>query len=168
MGGGFTSRLINEIRVNRSLTYGISSFFAPQLLGGDFEVSTFTKIETTKALLDATTKVLEQTASKGLTPAELQKAKNYLSGQFAIEVQSPESLAAQLANIAFYDLPADYLQTYLLRLRAVPLAEVNRIARAYFGPQAMSLILVAPAAKVKSQLSGLGAVDIRPVESVGK
>ena len=168
LGGGFTSRLINEIRVNRSLTYGISSFFAPQLLGGDFEVSTFTKIETTKALLDATTAVLQQAADKGLTAAEIQKAKSYLSGQFAIEAQSPESLAGQLANIAFYGLPADYLQTYLLRLRAVPLADVNRVARAYFGPQSMSLILVAPAAKVKSQLSNLGNVDIRPVDTIGK
>ena len=168
LGGGFTSRLINEIRVNRSLTYGISSQFAPQLLGGEFGVSTFTKIETTKALLDATTQVLEQTANKGLTPAELQKAKNYLSGQFAIEMQTPESLAGQLANMAFYNLPTDYLQTYLLRLRAVSLADVNRIAKTYFGPQSMSLILVAPAAKVKSQLSTLGSIDIRPVASVGK
>ena len=79
-----------------------------------------------------------------------------MSGQFAIQVQSPEALAAQLANIAFYKLPPDYLQTYLLRLRAVPLADVNRIAQTYFMPESLSLILVAPAAKVKSQLAGLG------------
>ena len=151
MGGGFTSRLTNEIRVNRSLTYGISSNFGPQLLGGDFVVSTFTKIETTKALLDATATVLRQTALKGFTPAEVQKFKNYLAGSFAIQVQSPEALAAQLANIAFYNLPPDYLQTYLLRLRAVPIADVNRMARTYFTPESLSLILVAPAAKVKSQ-----------------
>ena len=157
MGGGFTSRLTNEIRVNRSLTYGISSNFGPQLDGGDFVVSTFTKIETTKALLDATTNVLRQTALKGFTPDEVQKFKNYLAGSFAIQVQSPEALAAQLASIAFYKLPPDYLQTYLLRLRAVPLADVNRIAKTYFTPESLSLILVAPAAKVKSQLAGVGA-----------
>ncbi len=168
LGGGFTSRLINEIRVNRSLTYGISSSFAPQLAGGEFLVSTFTKIETTKALLDATNNVLKQAADKGFTPAELLKAKNYLSGQFAISAQSPEALAAQLANIAFYDLPADYLQSYLLRLRAVTLADANRMARTYFAPQFLSLVLVAPAAKVKSQLANLPNMETRPVESVGK
>ena len=168
MGGGFTSRLTNEIRVNRSLTYGISSNFGPQLYGGDFVVSTFTKIETTKALLDATTNVLRQTALKGFTPDEVQKFKNYLAGSFAIQVQSPEALAAQLASIAFYKLPPDYLQTYLLRLRAVPLADVNRIAKTYFTPESLSLILVAPAAKVKSQLTGVGSMETRPVDTVGK
>ena len=167
-GGGFTSRLINEIRVNRSLTYSISSRFGARLAGGDFVVSTFTKIETTKALLDATTNVLRQTAARGFTPGELQKFKNFLAGQFAIQVQSPEALAAQLSDIAFYNLPADYLQTYLLRLRAVPLADANRIARAYFAPDMLSLILVAPAAKVKSQLSSLGVLEISPVGTVGK
>ena len=168
LGGGFTSRLINEIRVNRSLTYGISSRFGPQLAGGDFVVSTFTKIETTKALLDATNNVLRQAADKGFTSAELQKAKNFMAGQFAISAQSPEALAAQLANIAFYNLPPDYLQTYLLRLRAVSLSDANRIARTYFAPSALSLVLVAPAAKVKSQLSELPNIETRPVETVGK
>ena len=168
LGGGFTSRLTNEIRVNRSLTYGISSRFGPQVAGGDFVVSTFTKIETTKALLDATTSVLRTTAQKGFTPGELQKAKNLLVGVFAIQIQSPEALAAQLANIAFYNLPPDYLQTYLQRLRAVPLADMNRIARAYFAPDALSLVLVAPAAKIKSQLAGLPNIETRSVETIGK
>ena len=167
-GGGFTSRLINEIRVNRSLTYGISSRFGTQLAGGEFVVSTFTKIETTKALIDATTTVLRQTALKGFMPAEVQKFKNYLAGQFAIQVQSPEALAAQLGNIAFYQLPADYLQTYLLRLRAVSLADANLIARTYFSPDALSLVLVAPAAKIKSQLTGLGSIETRAVDTIGK
>lgn len=168
LGGGFTSRLIDEIRVNRSLTYGIGSGFSELLSGGTFGVSTFTKIETTRALIDATTAVLKRTATQGLTTVELQKVKGYLAGMYAISMQTPEALAGQLGEIAFYGLPADYLQTYLPRLRAVTLAQANRIARAYFPPEKLSLVLVAPAAKVTPQLKGLGAFDIRPVSSVGK
>lgn len=168
LGGGFTSRLVNEIRVNRSLTYGISSHFVPQRVGGDFVVSTFTKVETTKALLDATNGVLRDTAVKGFTAGEVQKFKSYMIGQFAIQVQSPEALAGQLANIAFYELPNDYLETYLVRLRSVTLADANRVARTYFQPGSLSLVLVAPAAKVKGQLSGLTGLETRPVEGVGK
>ena len=168
LGGGFTSRLIEEVRVNRSLTYGIGSGFAPHLSGGTFGVSTFTKIETTRALINATDAVLKRAATQGLTPAELQKVKGYMAGNYAIAMQTPEAQAAQLGDIAFYGLPNDYLQTYLPRLRSVTLAEANRIARAYFPPDKMSLILVAPASKVQPQLNGLGNFEVRPVSSVGK
>lgn len=168
LGGGFTSRLTEEIRVNRSLTYGIGGSFDLQLWGGDFSVSTFTKIETTRALIDATHAVLRRTAEKGFTPAELKKVKGYLSGLFAIHVQTPEALAGELAEIAFYGLPDDYLQTYLSKLRAVTLADANRIARAYCKPEQLSLVLVAPAAKVKEQLKGIGDIETHAVETVGK
>ena len=168
LGGGFTSRLIDEIRVNRSLTYGISSSFGPHQFGGSFDVSTFTKIETTKALLDATTAVLQKTADKGFTDAELKKTKGFLTWQFAVQVQTPEALAGVLADVAFYNLPPDYLSTYLAKLNAVTLADVNRIARTYFAPNKLALVLVAPAAQVRSQLTGLDRIETRPVASVGK
>jgi zinc protease len=168
LGGGFTSRLVEEVRINRSLTYDIGSSFDPQLYGGDFTVSTFTKIETTRALLDATRAVLRRTATQGCTAAELKKIKGYLAGQFVIELQTPQALAARLADVAFYNLPNDDLQTYLSKLRAVTLADVNRIARTYFSPDAMSIVLVAPAQKIKEQLRGLGNVETMSVEAVGK
>ncbi len=168
LGGGFTSRLTEEIRVKRSLTYGIGSSFDLRLWGGNFNVSTFTKIETTRALIDATNAVLRRTAEKGFTAAELKKVQGYLSGLFAIHVQTPEALAGELTDVALYGLPNDYLQTYLSKLRAVTLADANRIARAYCAPDKLSLVLVAPAAKIKEQLKGMGDVETRAVETVGK
>lgn len=168
LGGGFTSRLINEIRVNRSLTYGIGSAFRQEKAGGTFGVSTFTKIETTRAILDATDAVLKQASAGGLTAPELHKAKGYLAGQFAIGLQTPEALAAQLADIAFYGLPNDYLATYLPKIEAVSLTDINRIAQTYFPPEQLSLALVAPYAKVKSQLSGLDPIETRSIETIGK
>lgn len=168
LGGGFTSRLTDEIRVNRSLTYGIGSNFSENLHGGVFGVSSFTKIETTRALIDATDAVLRKTATQGFTPTELTKVKGYLAGTFATSMETPEALAGQLADIAFFNLPNDYLTTYLTRLRSVTLPQVGRIAKTYFDPAGMSLILVAPAQKVDKQLRGLGPFETRPVEAVGK
>ncbi len=168
LGGGFTSRLVDEIRVNRSLTYTIGSRFAGVRHGGMFTVSTFTKIETTRALVDAVKSVLRRAAQQGFTDAEVRKFKQYLVGDFAISMQTPEALAAQLAEMAFYNLPDNYLQTYLPRLRAVPTSEVNRIARTYFTPERLSLVMVAPAKAVQAQVQGLGSVEVRPVENVGK
>ncbi len=168
LGGGFTSRLVDEIRVNRSLTYSIGSGFGPERFGGSFTVSTFTKIETTRKLLDAVRIVLQKTATGGFTDAEVTKFKRYLMGDFAISVQTPEALAGQLADIAFFNLPPNYLQTYLGHIRTVTKADVNRIARTYFSPGRLNIVLVAPARTVGPQLTGLGSWERRSVEAVGK
>jgi zinc protease len=168
LGGGFTSRLVDEIRVNRSLTYGIGSRFRLQKHGGSLTISTFTRIETTRTLLDAVNGVLKRTAERGFTAEELQKVKSYLAGLFALGLQTPDALADILSDMALYNLPANYLQTYLTRLLAVPLADVNRIARAYYRPETFSIVLVAPAAKISGQLKRLGKIETRPIETVGK
>jgi zinc protease len=168
LGGGFTSRLVDEIRVNRSLTYGISSHFRLQKHGGSLAISTFTRIETTRAILDAVNGVLKRTAERGFTAQELQKAKSYLSGMFALRLQTPDALADILAAMALYNLPADYLQTYLPRLLSVSLADVNRIARAFYHPETFSVVLVAPAAKIAGQVKEVGRFETRPIQTVGK
>ena len=168
LGGGFTSRLVDEVRVNKSLTYGIGSSFSTLKAGGLFEVNTFTKIETTRALLDTVRGVLTKAAQSGLTDAEFRKARGYLAGQFAVHLQTPEALAGELASMAFYGLPDNYLDTYLSRLRAVTLPEVNRVAKTYFAPNVLSTVLVGPAAKITAQLKGLGDFDVRPVTGVAK
>lgn len=168
LGGGFTSRLIDQIRVAQSLTYGIGSGFSARKAGGLFTISTFTKIETSRKIVDATRKVLADVVAGGVTEAEYRKARGFLAGQFAIEVQTPEALAGQLSTIAFYGLPDDYLQTYLKRLLAVSKSDVDRVARTYFAPDAMSIILVGPAAKIRQQLNGLGEFEVRPANTVGR
>jgi zinc protease len=168
LGGGFTSRLTDEIRVNRSLTYSIGSGFQQSALGGIFQVSTFTKLTTTKDILQATRDVLKKTAEQGFSEEEVRKVKGYLSGLFAIRAQTPEALAGQLAQIERYHLPQDYLTTYIQKIQAVTLADVNRIARTYFKPESFSTILVAPASKVEAQLKPFGAFDKIPADRVGK
>ena len=144
------------------------SSFPSEKAGGLFEVSTFTKIETTRKLLDTVKTVLALTAQKGITPAEYQKARGYLVGKFAVYMQTPEAMAAELASMTFYGLPDDYLETYLPRLRSVSMAEVNRIARTYFSPTSISTILVGPSSKITPQLQGLGTFETRPVAGIAK
>jgi len=168
LGGAFTSRLVEEIRVNRGLTYDISSRFTSEKEGGSFTVATFTKIETTKAILDAVRAVLKRTAAGGFTTTELTKFKQYLLGSFAIHMQSPEAIGGELGEMAFYGLPNDYLQTYLAKIRAVTLAQVNRIARRYFNPDSLSVVLVAPAKHVANQVKSLGTIENRGIDSVAR
>jgi Predicted Zn-dependent peptidases len=91
-----------------------------------------------------------------------------MAGLFAISVQAPEALAGQLAEIAFYGLPDDYLKTYLTRIRAVTLTEINRVAKRYVTPDQLSLVVVGPGQKITPQLKGLGTFETLSVELVGK
>lgn len=168
IGGSFTSRLIEEIRIAKGLTYDIASSFSPMRLGGSFTISTFTKVETTRALIDAARAVLRQAASKGLTAEELQRAKAFKAGSFARSSQTPEALARRLAAIELYGLPADYLQKYLSRISAVTLVEANRALRRYFDPGRLAMVVVGPLAAIRPQLKGLGKLEERPLEGIAR
>ncbi|MCS6774942.1 MAG: pitrilysin family protein [Chloroherpetonaceae bacterium] len=168
LGGGFTSRLTGEVRVRRSLTYGIDAFFERYQCGGSLIIATFTRVPTTGEILRVVREVLRRTASKGFSPAELNRAKNYLSGQFAIRLQSPQTLARELASMTFFELPQDYLRTYLQRIRAVTLADVNRVAQRYFAPEAFSIVLVGPASAIQAQWPDKKRVAVRPAGQIGR
>ena len=168
LGGGFTSRLTEEIRINRSLTYSINSGFQKNLKGGSFQFSSFTKVETTGEMLKALRDLLKKTATEGFSETEVRKTKGYMAGLFAIGAQTPQALAGQLVNQIRNNLPDNYLATYIEKIQAVSLADVNRIAKTYFQPNALSFVLVAPASKIKDQIKPFGVFEVKPVDSVGK
>lgn len=161
LGGGFTSRLVDEIRVNRGLTYGVFSFFAARAERGPFVIATFSKnataLETLQVALDELKKFREQ----GASPAEIEKAKNYLVGRFALGLQTPESLAEQMSDLEFYGLPPDFVDSYQENVRAVRLEEVNRVAVEHFPYENLAVVVVTDAKLLKDQLEELGEVTVR-------
>jgi predicted Zn-dependent peptidase len=153
LGGGFTSRLIEELRVKRSLTYGAWSQFAARLTGGDFRVSTFTKSPTTAETLALALSVEGESRSQPPPRAALDKAKAYLRGQFPLRLESPDAVATRLAEIEFYGLPQDELATYRGRVAAVPPAEVQRVANQHMPPpEDVAIVVVGKAAEIRDQL----------------
>jgi zinc protease len=164
LGGGFTSRLIEELRIKRSLTYSAWSTFAARLTGGDFEVGTFTKSPTTAEALDLALSVTGTFREQQPSEAELSKAKTYLRGQFPLRLERPDALAAQLAQIEWYGLPQDELATYRSRVAAVTPAEVARVAaRDIPAPDTVVTVVVGRAAQIRDQLgTRFGPVETLP------
>jgi len=158
-GGGFTSRLTEEIRVRRSLTYGIGSSFPSYLAGGTYVISTFTKNPTTREIIDATLKEVKKFRDGGPTKEELQKAQNYIAGGFSRNLQTPEALAAQISEVEFYQLPRDYLQTYIENLKAVTLEEAKQAAKKYFHHDDVIIVVLTPAKETRPSLETLGKVE---------
>jgi zinc protease len=164
LGGGFTSRLIEELRIKRSLTYSAWSMFAARLMGGDFRVGTFTKSPSTVETLRLALSVAGEFRQTPPDAKALQKAKEYLSGQFPLRLESPEALAARLAELEFHGLPQDELTTYQSRVRAVSSAEVAAVAaRDMPPPEQVAIVVVGKAAEVQGPLeAAFGKVETVP------
>lgn len=165
LGGGFSSILMAELRIKRSLTYGAGSGFGARLVGGDFRIATFTKTETTtEATLLART-VLDDFRRAGPSEEALAKAKAYLRGQFPFSLETVGDVADRLVENAFYGLPEDHLTTYRGRVAAVTVADAHAVVRARMPPAAeLTTVVLGPAAEIRGPLeAALGPATVVPV-----
>ena len=160
LGGGFTSRLVNEIRVVQGLTYSIDSGFRMQKNAGEYVITTFTKNETLRKTIDETIQVVQRLKADGPTQEELDKAHQYLAGQYPLGLQSPDDLAARLLDVEFYGLPADYLNTFADRVNAVTLADCRRAAKSYFCTDDLKILVVTNPDVGRKALAGLGPLTV--------
>ncbi len=165
LGRGFTSRLVQAVRVERGLSYGIDTSFYPLVKRGPFILSTFTKCPTTLETIQVALEGLERFAREGATEEEVSKARKYLRGTFAIEHQSPESLAGAMSEIAFYGLPADYCDTYLRDISDVTVDDVRRTAASKFPVEKGTILVLGPAKAIGGDLESLGPVTVLPIAS---
>jgi len=159
-GGGFTSRLNDELRIKRSLTYGAGSGFSANLAGGTYSISTFTKNETIKETVEVILEELKKFRDKGATREEWKKAHNYMAGEFARSLQTPEALAGRMTDIELYGFPKDHLETYIKRVNAVSLADVQRVAQKYFLVDDLLIVLVTPAQQTAPVVEPYGPVSV--------
>jgi len=153
LGGGFSSRLIEELRVKRSLTYGASSGFAARLTGGDFRLATFSKVPTAVETLELLRSTTEDFRTRPLDPKAVAKAKAYLRGQFPLRVETPDALAARLAEIEFFGLPENDLETFRGRVAAVTPAVASAAAARWIPPpDRQAIVVVGPASALRAPL----------------
>ena len=123
-GGGFTSRLTTEVREKRGLTYSVYSSFTPGLHAGAFVIGLQTRPDQAEQALQLVRQVLTQFAEDGPTEAELQAAKDNLVGGFALRLDSNRKLLDNVANIAWNDLPLDYLDHWGEQISRLTVEEV--------------------------------------------
>jgi len=161
LGAGFTSRLVNEIRVVQGLTYSISSRFAMFRNAGTFRIGTFTKNESIRKTIDETLKVVKTLQESGPSEEELAKAKRYLTGQFPLGLQAPDALATQLLDVEFYGLEPKFVETFSDRINAVTMADCRRALKSYFCVDDLRILVVSNPEVAKKALEGLGPIDVR-------
>jgi zinc protease len=165
LGGGFTSLLVEEVRVKKGLTYSIRSRVEALRSPGTVSVATFSRnetvLETIRVSLDQIRRVRE-----GALPADaLDKARNYLAGLYPLRIESPDDLAAEILNVEFYGLGADYVNQYQKRVRGVGIEAVKRTAARFLPLDDLAVVVVGPAA-LKKDLETIGPVTVRSIASL--
>jgi zinc protease len=128
-GGGFASRLMEEVREKRGLAYSVHSNLFPYQHGAVFVGNVATKNEAVGQSLAVIETELRRLAEQGPTAEELANAKSYLTGAYALRFESSSSIANQLLWIQIEDLGIDYVNRRNELVEAVTLDDIKRVAR---------------------------------------
>jgi len=155
-GGGFTSRLVDEIRVNRGLSYNANTRFMILRGAGFFVFKSFTRNESVGELLQVLLAEARKAREEGFTEAEIERARSYLAGLYPLRLETNDQIAAALAEMLLYDLPGDWVAGYRSRLAAVTAAEANEAARAWFFARPCGIVLVGDRKAIEAGLAQAG------------
>jgi len=165
-GGGFTSRLMESVRVNRGLSYGVRSRFAMSRSAGIFFESSFTKTETTADLVEVLLDEAERFSAQGPNEEELKRAQAYLTGLFPLSLETHDQVAEKLADLELYRVPIEEVTQYRQRVWRVTPEQCRDVARRYFPNQGGVIVAVGPARRIGPALARFGAVKVVPARRV--
>ncbi len=134
-GSGLISRLSVQIREERGLAYSVYSYFTPMRRRGPYAMG----LQTRNSQADEARRIALETVNgfikDGPTADELEAARNNITGGFPLRLDSNEKIASNLLNVAYYDLPLDYLDTYPDKVSAVTRDEIRDAFRRRVDPE---------------------------------
>ncbi|MEJ8294906.1 pitrilysin family protein [Delftia tsuruhatensis] len=141
-GGGFTSRLTEEVREKRGLSYSVYSDFSPGLDAGAFTIALQTRPDQAAEALKVSQDTLRRFVAEGPTEKELKAAKDNLIGGFALRIDSNRKLLGNVSNIAWNGLPLDYLEHWTERVQALTVRDVREAMQRMLQPERMVTVVV--------------------------
>lgn len=160
LSGGFSGRLMRNIRTNKGLAYGVgggvgSSFLYPGVTGFTLQ----TKSETMGEAVDALREEIAGMIERPITAEEMARAKDSILNSFVFNYASRRQVLAQQMLYAYYGLPEDFLELYRKNIEAVTRDDVARVAVRYLHPAEAALLVVGNPADFDRPLASFGAVE---------
>ena len=144
-GGGFVSRLTEQVREKRGLSYSVYSYFSPGQHAGAFTVGLQTRPDQAQQATEVATQVVNEFVKNGPTEKELEAAKNFLIGGFALRLDSNRKLMDNLSNIAWFDLPLDYLDHWTELVDKITVSDIQQAFARNLQPERMVTVVLGPA-----------------------
>ena len=152
LGGGFSSRLFMNLREKHGFTYGSYSTLTNDELVGQFSAYAKVRNAVSDSSVSEILSELKRIRSEKVPADELETIKNYLSGNFAISLEDPATVAKFAINIERYHLPKDYYSNYLKNLAAVTADDVFAVAQKYIRPDNATILVVGNDEEVAKKL----------------
>ncbi len=141
-GGGFESRLMQEVREKRGLTYGVYSYLAPKDLASVYLGSVSSSNDRIAEAVEVIRDEWARAASEGVTQKELDDAKTYLTGAYPLRFDGNGRIAGIMVGMQMQGLPIDYIATRNDKVNAVTLDEINRVASELLDPDGLHFTIV--------------------------
>ncbi len=141
-GGGFSSRAMDSIRNQRGLAYSVYSYFSAEKGRGTFQFVMQTKNETALQAIDIAKEEIRRIRQGPVSEAELNDAKDYLTGSFPLRFDTMGKVANFLAQVEYFELGLDYTERYPDLIRKITIDDVSRVAQKYLEPEKMITVMV--------------------------
>ena len=162
LGGGFSGRLNLNLREDKAYTYGAGSNVSADRLAGSFNASASVRNEVTDSSITQIMYELDRITKEPVDAEVLQNTKNFMTGGFARSLESPQTIARFALNRFRNNLSDDYYETYLEKLNAVTVADIQAMAKKYIRPEAAHIFVVGSkdeVAETLMQFDGDGKIN---------
>ena len=166
LGGSFASRLVNEVRVNRGLTYGIGSRFVSLEAGGLFVIRSSTRLDKVAELVQVSLDEVDRLKQSGPGAEELARVRTYARGAFLLGNETPEQLSSTLADAFRYGLGSDWVTRFPALLTETPLEAITEAIRSHVLPAGYRIVAVGPAKTLEKSLRRFGRCKVVPLRAM--
>ena len=143
-GGGFGTRLMEEVREKRGLTYGVYSAFSAMQARGPFMINLQTRAELSEGTLELVQGILRDYLASGPTQQELDDAKREMLGSFPLTTASNADIVGQLGAMGFYDLPLTYLDDFMAEVQALSVEQVKAAMNRHLDADQLVIVTAGP------------------------
>ncbi|MEE8482963.1 MAG: pitrilysin family protein [Nitrospinota bacterium] len=165
-GGGFSSRLMQEIRSNRGLAYSVWSYF----MGGEnqrglFMIGGETKAETTAEFIEVARGIMREVIEKGVTEKELVLAKQSIVNRFIFGFDNTAKVVSQYVWVEYHGLPKSWLEYFRTGIQKVTMKDVKRAAEKYLHPDAMVMLIVGDKPVFEKEIAKAGPITVLKLDN---
>jgi zinc protease len=159
-GGAFSSRLNETIRVQKGLTYGARGGFSSQKAAGEFNISTFSKTDSTVEAVQAILGEVQRLSMEAPSTKELENTVSYFVGSYPATRETSQQVASEVWTQRVMGLPDNYAQTLLTTVTSTTAEQCLAIAKEQVRFDELVIVVVGQASKLKAGLEAIGPVTV--------
>jgi zinc protease len=160
LGAGPQSRLFMNLRENKGYTYGVYSSIQAVTYAGAWRAGGDVRTEVTDGAMTEFLVELNRIRNEKVPATELEDAKHAIVSAFALSLEQPATLVNYAIIRKLYNFPADYWDKYPEHIMAVTADDIQRVAKKYYNPEAMQIVVVGDASKIKTVMEKYGPVEM--------